>query len=166
MFSLCLSLLLLLPPLYLWHLCTTVLCLSLQLLLWLHFDGATSNIGLAYCCSASTADAEGHRWCCWPCHCVTAVTLVSDASGISQLCHGFSTCKYIFQSWVSHWFPYICWCLFWCMLSALRCHAWCHIHQSGFNHWGLHCCSPSEHNHDRHMCILVTVIGPCQEYIA
>ena len=29
---------------------------------------------------------------------------------------------------------YMCWYLIWCMLSAFRCHAGCHIHMWGLNH--------------------------------
>ena len=31
-----------------------------------HFDGATSNIGSAWCGMTATTDDEGHRRCCWP----------------------------------------------------------------------------------------------------
>ena len=34
------------------------------------------------------------------------------------------------------------WCLLWCMLSAFRCHAACHIHLLGLNHWDLHHLQP------------------------
>ena len=54
------------------------------------------------------------------------------------------------------------WCLFWCMLSAFRCHAGCCFHLWGLNHWGLHHCSPLELTHGRHMCNLVMVIGSHQ----
>ena len=46
---------------------------------------------------------------------------------------------------------------------SFRCHSECHIHQRVFNHQGLHCCSPLEHTHGWHMCILVMVIGPWHE---
>ena len=54
------------------------------------------------------------------------------------------------------------WCLFWCMLSAFRCHAGCHIHLWGLNHLGLHHCNPLEITHGRHMCSLAVVIDPHQ----
>ena len=97
-------------------------------------DWATSNIRLAWCGSSTTTDGEGHKRCCWPCHCATAATSVPGApSGICQLCHGFSTGKFLFQIWASHWFGYMNWCLFCCMFSAFRYHAGCHIHQCGLN---------------------------------
>ena len=37
----------------------------------------------------------------------------------------------------SHQFAYMCWCLLWCMLSALRCHAGWHIHLWELNHFAL-----------------------------
>ena len=54
--------------------------------------------------------------------------------------------------WVGFFFrvepPTVCilyvWCLFWCLLSIFRCHAGCHIHPWGPNHWGLHHCNPLE----------------------
>ena len=49
------------------------------------------------------------------------------------------------------------------MLSALRCHAVCYIHQWGLNHWGLHHCSPLEHTLYRHMSNLVMAISQCQK---
>ena len=98
MFSLCISLLLLLPILHLWQLHTAVCHLSLWLLPWPHLDGATSNIRSAWWSSATTTDAEGHKRCCWPHYCATAATSVSDCSlGISQLCHGSSTVSSFFR---------------------------------------------------------------------
>ena len=43
-------------------------------------DGAFSNIRLAWCGSATTADTKALWKCCWPCHCATAATSISDAS--------------------------------------------------------------------------------------
>ena len=43
---------------------------------------------------------------------------------------------------VPYWIPYSSW---------------------GLNHMGLHNCSPLEHTHGRHICILAMVISPCQE---
>ena len=98
---------------------------------WLHFQQCWS----AWCGFAAT---EGLWRCCWPCHCAVAAISVSDASsGLCQLCHCTSTGKFLFQSWASHHWGLLlipmcmCWCLFWCMPSAFRCHAgWC-IHLSG-----------------------------------
>ena len=119
-----------------------------------HLDGATSYIGRAWCSSAATADAEGQK----------RANLVQHASpGICQLCHRFSTGKCLFWSWAFNQFTYICWYLLWCMFSAFRWYSGCHIHQWGLIHWGLQHCSSSEHTHGRNICILVMVIGPCQE---
>ena len=108
---------------------------------------------------------KGHKRYCWPCHWAAAAVSVPEASSdICQLCHGFSACKFLFQIWASHQFAYNYWCLFWCMLSAFKYHAGCHIHQWGLNHCSLHHCSLLEHIHSRHMCSLVMVINPCQEY--
>ena len=101
--------------------------------------------------------------CYWPCLCATAATSIFNASsGLCQLCHGFSTGRFLFQSWASYHFVYIVWCLFWCLLSTFRCHAGCHIHPWELNCWGLHHCNPLEFTHSRHMCNLVMVIGPHQ----
>ena len=58
---------------------------------------------------------------------------------------------------------YMCWFLFWCMLSVFRYHAGCHINLWGFKCWGLHHCSLLELTHGRHMCNLVMVTSPHQE---
>ena len=60
-------------------------------------------------------------------------------------------------------FFYMCCFLFWCMLSAFRCHTECCIHIWELNHWGLHCGSLLELTHGRYMCNLVMVINPHQE---
>ena len=42
-----------------------------------------------------------------PCHCVTAATFIPNASsGLCQLCHGFSTGRFLFQSRVFYHFVY------------------------------------------------------------
>ena len=88
--------------------CSTQLCavvlqyLSLWLLSWPPVDGATSDIRSAYYGSATTADAEGHRLCCWPHCCATATSVLYAFSGKCQLCQWFSTGKFPFQSWTSH----------------------------------------------------------------
>ena len=56
------------------------------------------------------------------------------------------------------------WCLFCCMLSTFRCHAVCHIHQWGLNHWDVHHCHLLELTQGRNLSNLVMVISPCQEY--
>ena len=97
-------------------------------------------------------------------------TSIFDASsGLWQLCHRLSTGRFLCQSWVSHHFVYyifgalFCilyvWCLFWCLLSAFRCHAGCHVHLWGLNCWGLFHFNPLEFICGRHMCNLVMVIG-------
>ena len=98
---------------------------------------------------------------CLPHHCAVAAILFPHVS--SGICQVSSTGKFPFERWVSHKFAYICQCLLCCMLSTIRCHAVCQIHQWGLNHWGLHHSSPSEHTHGRHMCILEMVISPHQE---
>ena len=109
----------------------------------------------------TTADARALWRCCWPCHCATAATSVSDtSSGLCQLCHGSSTGKFLFQSWASHCFFKKCKCLFWCMPSVFRCIVRCHIHLLGLNCWGLHHHNLLELTQGRHMCNLVMVIGP------
>ena len=126
-------------------------------------DGASSKVGSVWYGIATTTDTEGLLWCCWPCHCATAATSVSDASsGLCQLCHGSSTCKFLSQSWASH-HPFTCIGVCPGMLSVFRCHAGCHIHLWGLNHWGLHHCSILELSNDRHMCNLVMIIATHQE---
>ena len=62
-------------------------------------DGASSNIRSACCGSAATADTKALWRCCWPVHCATATSSISDASsGLCQLCHGSSTGRFLFQS--------------------------------------------------------------------
>ena len=47
--------------------------------------------------------------CSWPCLCTTAATSIFNASsGLCQLCHGFSTDRFLFQSWASHHLYIIC----------------------------------------------------------
>ena len=68
-------------------------------------DGASSNIRLAWCGSATTTDTKALWKCCWPCHCAAAATSISDASsGLCHLCHGSSTGRFLFLSWASHHF--------------------------------------------------------------
>ena len=45
--------------------------------------------------------------CYWPCLCTTAaISIFNASSGLCQLCHGFSTGRFLFQSWASHHFVY------------------------------------------------------------
>ena len=61
------------------------------------FDGDSYNVGSAWCGSATTPDIK--RFC------ATAATSIFDASsGLCQLCHGFSTGRFLFQSWASNHF--------------------------------------------------------------
>ena len=62
-----------------------------------------------------------------------------------------------------------------CLVSVLvsafyfRCHAGCHNHLWGLNHWGLHHCKPLQITHGRHMCNREMVISPhqvCTEWAA
>ena len=107
-------------------------------------------------------------WSCyWPCFCVTAATSIFDASsGLCQLCHGFSTGKFLEP-------PTVLYII--CLVS---------VHVSAFYFlgaildyiftpgdstiWGLHHCNPLELTHGRHMCNLGMGIGPhqvCTEWL-
>ena len=125
-----------------------------------------SNIRSAWCGSASTTDTKALWSCCWPCHCATAATSVSDAyPGLCHLYHWFSTGRFLFQSWASHHFVFL---YVWCMPSAFRCHTGCHIHLWGLNHWVFHHCNPLELTCGRHICNMVMVISPhqvCKEWL-
>ena len=62
-------------------------------------DGASCNIGSVGSGSTTTLDAKRLWRCYWPCLCATAATSIFDASsGLCQLCYGFSTGKFLFQS--------------------------------------------------------------------
>ena len=62
------------------------------------FNGASYNIGSALCGSATTIDTKMSWKCYWPCLCATAATSIFDASsGLCQLCHGFSTGRFLFK---------------------------------------------------------------------
>ena len=76
----------------------------------------------------------------WPCLCATVATSIFDASSaLCQLCNGFSTGRFLSDLSL----PPFCTLHVWSVLvSAFRCHAGCHIHPGGFNHWGLHHCNP------------------------
>ena len=70
-------------------------------------DGASCNIRSAWSGSATTPDAEMPWRCYCPCFNATAATSIFDASfGLCQLCYGFSTGRFLFQSWASHHFLY------------------------------------------------------------
>ena len=57
--------------------------------------------------SAATPDTRMLWRCSWPCLCATAATSIFNASSsLCQLCHGFSTGRFLFQSWASHSFVY------------------------------------------------------------
>ena len=66
---------------------------------------------------------------------------------------GPSEVSFLFQSWASHQL----------LIYVGFCSGY-HTHQWGLNHWGLHPCSPLEHKHCRHLCIMVMVIGSHQEF--
>ena len=62
-------------------------------------DGFSSNRGSAWSGSATILDAKRFWRCYWLCLCATAVTSIFDAfSGLCQLCYGFSTGRFLFQS--------------------------------------------------------------------
>ena len=90
--------------------------------------------------SATKVDSKRHNeGFCWPHLYATALkTSVPDAlSGICQLCHGSSTCKFFFQNWTSH--RILMSCVGFCcgLLSYLRIPCGCHVHQWELNCWGL-----------------------------
>ena len=131
------------------------------------FDGASYNVGSAWCDSAATPDTKILLTCSWPCH--------SSKLHLQSLFRPMP-----FMSWVLHRevsfsklsLPTFCilyvWCLFCCLLSTFRCPAGCHIHPWGLNHLGLHPCNPLEFTCGRHMCNLVMVIIPhqvCTEWL-
>ena len=127
-------------------------------------DGASCNIGLAWCGSATTADSKVPWMCCWPYLCATAATSISDASSdLCQLCHGFSTGRFLCQSLASHHFVYymfgICSCVCF-LLSGAMLDA---IFPSGGSIIGV--CTIAtlwKLTHGRHMCNLVMVLSPNQ----
>ena len=60
-------------------------------------DGASSDIRPAYCGSTTTTNTKECWRCCWPCHCATVATSVSEASSsLCQLCYGSSTGRFLF----------------------------------------------------------------------
>ena len=59
-------------------------------------DGVSSKPGHG---STTTLDTEGLWRCCWLHFCATAATSIFNASsGLCQLCYGFSTGRFLFQS--------------------------------------------------------------------
>ena len=71
-------------------------------------EGASYNIGSAWSGSTTTLGAEKLWRCYWPCLCATAATSIFDASsGLCQLCYGFSTGRFLCQSWASHHFVHV-----------------------------------------------------------
>ena len=127
-FSLCLKLLLplLLPLCCQWHLCALELHI-IKTYHGPHLDGANSGIRSAWCHSAVTAETEGHQRCCWPHHYAQMLpqAYANYAMGPPQVSFFFRVEP----------LTYLLKCLLWCMLSAFRCHAGCHIHQWGLNCW-------------------------------
>ena len=67
------------------------------------FNGASYNVGSAWCGSATTPDPKGHWMCSWSCLCAMAATSIFDiSSGLCQFCCGFSTGRFLFQTWASY----------------------------------------------------------------
>ena len=95
------------------------------------FPGRVSGkLGSAWHGSITTLDAERLWRCSWLSFCATAATSIFNASSsLCQLCYGFSTGRFLFQSWASHhlYLIYV-WCPFWCLLFTFRCRVGCHIH--------------------------------------
>ena len=72
-----------------------------------HSYEASCNIGSVRRGSATTPDTKSLWRCYWLCLCATAANSIFDASsGLCQLCYGFSTGRFLFQSWASHHFVY------------------------------------------------------------
>ena len=127
------------------------------------FDGASCNIGSVWCGSATTPDTKMPWKCYWPFLCATVVTSIFDASsGLCQLCHQFSTGRFLFQSWASAILYIIS--LVSGLVSAFyfQVPCWMPYLPWGLNHWDLHHCNPLESTHGRYMCSLVMIIGPHQ----
>ena len=57
-----------------------------------------------------------------------------------------------------------CWCLLWCLLSAVTFPCGCLVHKWKINGWGSHHHNSLEYILGRHVCLLVMVCGPCQDY--
>ena len=89
-----------------------------------------------WCGSTITLDAKELWRCSWLQFCTTAANSIFNASsGLCQLCYGFSTGRFLFQSCAFHHFvSYIC--LVSVLVSAFyfRCQIGCHIHLWGLNH--------------------------------
>ena len=67
----------------------------------------SSKLGSVWSGSTTTLDAEKLWRCYWLSFCATAANTIFDASsGLCQLCYGFSTGRFLFQSWASHCFVY------------------------------------------------------------
>ena len=133
-----------------------------------HFNGASYNIGSALCGSATTPDTKMLWTCSWPCLCATAATSIYNASsGLCQLCHGFYTGRFLFQSWASHHFAYtfgvcsgVCFLLSGALLDAIL--------TSRGSTIGVCTIATPWSSHGRHMHNLVMVIGPhwvCTEWL-
>ena len=62
-------------------------------------DRVSSKLGSAWCGSTTTLDAERLWRCSWLSFCATAATSIFNASfNLCQLCYGFSTGRFFFQS--------------------------------------------------------------------
>ena len=73
-------------------------------------DRVSSKLGSAWCGSTTTLDAERLWRCYWLSFCATVANSIFNASfSLCQLCYGFSTGRFLFQSRASHHFvSYIC----------------------------------------------------------
>ena len=62
-------------------------------------DRVLSKLGSAWCGSSTTLDAKRLWRCSWLSFCATAATSIFNASfSLCQLCYGFSTGRFLFQS--------------------------------------------------------------------
>ena len=62
-------------------------------------DGVSSKLGSAWCGSTTTLDAKRLWRCSWLSFCASAANSIFNASfSLCQLCYGFSTGRFLFQS--------------------------------------------------------------------
>ena len=148
-------------------LCSGALLITIDSYTGSHFCGP-DNIRSAWCGSATTVDSEEHsEGFCWP-HCYAAartISVLDTCSGICKLCHGSSSGKFLFQSWASYWFLMSCAgvCYGTCFLLS-GSHIAAMFTNGGSTTGVLQHCNPLKFTLSKHMCFLVMVCGPWQEY--
>ena len=60
-------------------LCYSTLAMTMTVIMAPDMVFLTCSFGTAGCGSVTTADPEGYKRYCWPCHCATAATSIPDA---------------------------------------------------------------------------------------